>query len=112
MDNRIKKFLFDILESVESIDKYLGEKRDFSMYKSNKMLRRAVEREFEIIGEAMNRIENLDPTLQISSKKQIISMRNRVIHGYDKIDDEIIWGTIVRHLPILKEEISNLNIDV
>lgn len=108
MDNRIKKFLLDILESVESIDKYLGEKRDFSVYKSNKMLRRAVEREFEIIGEAMNRIDNLDSTLQISSKKQIISMRNRVIHGYDKIDNEIVWGTIVRHLPILKDELSQL----
>jgi uncharacterized protein with HEPN domain len=56
----------------------------------------------------MNRIDNLDSTLQISSKKQIISMRNRVIHGYDKIDDEIVWGTIVRHLPILKHELSHL----
>jgi uncharacterized protein with HEPN domain len=72
------------------------------------MLRRAVEREFEIIGEAMNRIDKIDSGIIISSKKQIISMRNRVIHGYDKIDDEIIWGTIVRHLPILKKEITNL----
>jgi len=72
------------------------------------MLRRAVEREFEIIGEAMNRIDKIDSEIIISSKKQIISMRNRVIHGYDKIDDEIIWGTIVRHLPILKKEITNL----
>jgi uncharacterized protein with HEPN domain len=74
----------------------------------DKMLRRAVEREFEIIGEAMNRIDNLDSAIEISSKKQIISMRNRVMHGYDKIDDEIVWGTIVRHLPILKKEISEL----
>ena len=44
----------------------------------------------------------------ISGKHQIISMRNRVIHGYDKIDDEIVWGTIVRHLPTLKTEIENL----
>jgi uncharacterized protein with HEPN domain len=72
------------------------------------MLRRAVEREFEIIGEAMYRIEKLDPTIDISSKKQIISMRNRVIHGYDKIDNEIIWGTIIKHLPQLKVEISKL----
>ena len=72
------------------------------------MLRRAIEREFEIIGEAMKRIENIDPTVNISSKKKIINMRNRVIHGYDKIDDELIWGTIVRHLPILKIEIVNL----
>jgi len=72
------------------------------------MLRRAVEREFEIIEEAMNRIEKLDPTINISSKRQIISMRNRVINGYDKIDNEIIWGTIVRHLPNLKIEINQL----
>jgi len=75
---------------------------------ANKMLRRAVEREFEIIGEAMSRIEKLDSTIEISSKRQIISMRNRVIHGYDKIDNEIVWGTIIRHLPNLKTEIDNL----
>jgi len=72
------------------------------------MLRRAVEREFEIIGEAMSRIEKLDSSLNISSKKLIFSMRNRVIHGYDKIDNEIIWGTIIRHLPTLKIQIEGL----
>ena len=76
---------------------------------ADKMLRRAVEREFEIIGEAMSRIEKLDSTIEISSKRQIISMRNRVIHEYDKIDNEIIWGTIVRHLPTLKLEIDKLS---
>ncbi len=108
MKIEIKKFLFDIHESIASIEQYLGDKRDFNVYMANKMLRRAVEREFEIIGEAMNRIEKLDPTINISSKRQIISMRNRVIHGYDKIDNEIIWGTIVRHLPNLKIEINQL----
>ena len=108
MEIEIKKYLFDIQESIDSIEKYLGEKRDFKVYSADKMLRRAIEREFEIIGEAMNRIEKLDPTLNISSKKKIINMHNRVIHGYDKIDDELIWGTIVRHLPLLKIEIGNL----
>lgn len=108
MDIEIKKFLFDIHESIASIEQYLGDKRDFNVYMSDKMLRRAIEREFEIIGEAMNRIEKLDSTISISSKRQIISMRNRVIHGYDKIDNEIIWGTIVRHLPTLKIEIDLL----
>jgi uncharacterized protein with HEPN domain len=56
----------------------------------------------------MSRIEKSDPSIEILSKRQIISMRNRVIHGYDKIDNEIIWGTIVRHLPILKQEITQL----
>lgn len=108
MENDIRKYLFDIKDSIDSIESYLGEKRDYNVYKSNKMLRRAIEREFEIIGEAMNRIEALDPKIGVTGKKQIISMRNRVIHGYDKIDNEIIWGTIVRHLPLLKSEIENL----
>jgi uncharacterized protein with HEPN domain len=56
----------------------------------------------------MSKIKKLDSTIVISSKRQIIDMRNRVIHVYDKIDDEIVWGTIVRHLPILKIEIANL----
>ena len=108
MDLEIKKYLFDIKEAIDSIDSYLGERRDFNIYNTDKMLRRAVEREFEIMGEAMNRIEKLNPTIHITHKKQIINMRNRVIHGYDKIDNEIIWGTIVRHLPNLKTEIYNL----
>jgi uncharacterized protein with HEPN domain len=81
MNSEIKKFLFDIRESIESIDIFLGDKWDFKVYKSDKMLRRAVERELEIIGEAMNRIGQLDPTIEISGKRQIISMRNRVIHS-------------------------------
>ncbi len=108
MEHKIKKFLFDIKESIKSIESYLGDKRDFNVYQSNKMLRRAIEREFEIIGEAMSRIEKLDNKINITTKKQIISMRNRVIHGYDKIDDAIIWGTIIKHLPILKNEIQDL----
>jgi len=108
METEVKKYLFDINESIDSIEKYLGGKRDFKVYMADKMLRRAVEREFEIIGEAMSRIEKLDSGINISSKKLIISMRNRVIHGYDRIDNEIIWGTILRHLPTLKIEIENL----
>lgn len=108
MNLEIKKYLFDIQESIDSIEKYLGDKRDFNSYVADKMLRRAVEREFEIIGEAMGRIEKLDSTINISGRKQIIGMRNRVIHGYDKIDNVIIWGTIVRHLPVIKIEIQEL----
>jgi len=112
MDNEIKKYLYDIQESVYSIenylDKHLNEQRIFFAYMENKMLRRAIEREFEIIGEAMNRILKLIPDIPISAKHQIIGMRNRVVHGYDKIDDEIVWGTIVRHLPILKQDIDSL----
>lgn len=109
MSLEMKKLLVDIQESIDSIENYLGKQRDFNVYIGNKMLRRAVEREFEIIGEAMHRLEKLDDTLQITNQRQIIGMRNRVIHGYDKIDNEIIWGVIVRYLPQLKIEIEQLN---
>lgn len=104
----MKKYLFDIQESIDSIQKYLGVQRDFKVYLANKIMRRAVEREFEIIGEAMSRIEKLDPTIEISAKQQIINMSNRVIHGYNKIDNEIVWCTIIRHLPTLKIEVNVL----
>lgn len=57
MDNKVRKFLFDINVSIHSIEDYLGDDRNFIAYENNKMLRRAVEREFEIIGEAMNKID-------------------------------------------------------
>ncbi len=108
MDDQVRKYLYDIGEAIASIFSYLGDKRDFSCYLGSKMLRRAVEREFEIIGEAMNRIDRVDPHIAISYKTQIISMRNRVIHGYDKIDDAIVWGAVVKYLPMLQEEIDSL----
>jgi uncharacterized protein with HEPN domain len=107
MEESINKYLFDILESIKSIETFLGENKSFYDYQQNKMLRRAIEREFEIIGEALNRLLSIDDSIQITSKFQIIGMRNRVIHGYDKVDDEIVWGTIIKHLPILKEEVIN-----
>ncbi len=70
MEIEVKKFLHDILESINSIESYLGDKRDFCLYQENKMLRRAVEREFEIIGEAMNRIIKIVPDINISSKQE------------------------------------------
>lgn len=108
MDSQIKKFLYDIEVSLDSIENYLGEKKSFLEYEKNKMLRRAIERELEIIGEAMTQVNKIEPDINISSKNQIIGMRNRVIHGYDKIDNGIIWGTIIRHLPVLKTEINKL----
>jgi uncharacterized protein with HEPN domain len=103
-----KKFLFDILESINSIEEYLKNNKDFNTYKENKMLRRAVERELEIIGEAVNNIDKISPDIAITSKRQMVNLRNRVIHGYDKTDDEIVWGILYRHLPLHKTEVSIL----
>ncbi|MGE0019297.1 MAG: DUF86 domain-containing protein [Draconibacterium sp.] len=107
MTDKTRKYLFDILEAVNSIENYILN-IDFIQYQKNKMVRRAVEREFEIIGEAMNAMLKADSSIKITSAERIIGMRNRVIHGYDKIDNGLVWGTIKKHLPILKEEVSEL----
>jgi len=92
MKREIKKYLFDIKVSIESIFDYLGQKRDFFEFQQNKLLRRAIERELEIIGEATNRILKFDKDIQIENARLIIDTRNWVIHGYDKVDDVVIWG--------------------
>lgn len=108
MQRKIQKYLLDIKESIDSIYDYLGAKRDFNEYKSNKLLRRGVERELEIIGEATNRILKLDDKIEISESRRIIDLRNWVIHGYDKVDDVIIWGIISRDIPKLKDQVDKL----
>jgi len=67
-----------------------------------------VERELEIIGEAMRKLLKISPELYIENARQIIDTRNWVIHGYDRVDDIIIWRIISKHLPKLKEEIEIL----
>lgn len=83
---------------------------DFFEYKEKLMLKRAVERDLEIIGEAINRIVKKDPTFEnkITDAKSIIGLRNQVIHAYDNISDENIWSILQIHLPKLKGEIEIL----
>lgn len=108
MQREVLKYLLDIQESINSIYDYLGDERDFSDYKSNKLLRRGIERELEIIGEATNRILKLDENIDISESRRIVDLRNWVIHGYDRVDDVIIWGVVSRDLIKLKEQIDKL----
>lgn len=108
MQREILKYLIDINESIDSIIDYLGIKRDFNEYKANKLLRRGVERELEIIGEATKRILNIDSNIEISDARRIVDLRNWVIHGYDKVDDVIIWGIISRDIPKLKNQVLEL----
>ncbi len=72
------------------------------------MLRKAVERELEIIGEATRRILDIEANFPISNAKQIIGTRNNIVHGYDKVDEAMIWSIVIRHLPVLKIEIADL----
>jgi uncharacterized protein with HEPN domain len=108
MQLEIQKYLYDIQVSIDSIYEYLGDKRDFNNYKTNKLLRRGIERELEIIGEAASRILKTDSNIKIDNARKIVDLRNWVIHGYDKIDDVIIWGIISKQLPLLKSQIDEL----
>lgn len=108
MQHKIAKYLFDVQESIKSIENYIGINKNFHEYSNNKQLRRSVERELEIIGEAINKLKKIDGTVEISFYKKIISLRNQISHSYDDIDDETIWGIVINHLPILKIEIENL----
>jgi len=71
-------------------------------------LKRAIERDLEIIGEAVNRILKRDAEFSLENAKRIIGLRNQIIHAYDSISDENIWAIIQKHLPILKNEIEGL----
>lgn len=108
MGRNILKYLYDMQQSILSIYEYLGDKRDFIVYENNKLLRRAVERELEIIGEAANHLLNLQPDIKIDNARKIVDLRNFVIHGYDKVDNVIIWGVISKDLPKLKEQVDYL----
>jgi uncharacterized protein with HEPN domain len=101
-------YLFDVLNSIDSIFEYLGQERNFNEYESNKLLRRAVERELEIVGEAINRILKINANIEISNTRRIVDLRNLVIHAYDSVDNVIIWGIIHKDLPLLKTQITTL----
>lgn len=90
MQHSVEMYLLDISNSIDSINEYLGSERNFKIYESNKLLRRAVERELEIIGETVNRILKVDPKIDISNSRRIVNLRNWVIHAYDNVDNGII----------------------
>lgn len=108
MEDEIKKYLFDILTCISSIDEHLQRKRDYNLYLTNKTIRRAVERELEIIGEAMSRLLNQKPDIAISYARIIVDLRNKVIHAYDAVNNDSIWKIIVKDIPILKTEVEVL----
>lgn len=109
MDSEIKTWLYDILQSIEEIDNYFeGKPKRFEDYTYDIKTKRACERDFEIIGEAVNRILKKDVNFYIENAQKIIGTRNRIAHGYDKISDDLIWSIIINHLPKLKLEIITL----
>ena len=104
-----KKLLLDVREAGESILQHTAGK-SFAEYSADRFFRRAVEREFEIIGEALNRIDRLDSATaaRISELRRVVDFRNRIIDGYDSVDDTVVWGIVEKHLPVLVKEVIDL----
>jgi len=104
-----KKILEDIrLAGAHILDFTAG--ATFDDYIDNKMLRFAVERQFEIIGEALNRLSRIDQDTvsKITRSQRIISFRNILIHGYDIVDNTVVWDVIQQDLPNLEKQVQGL----
>jgi uncharacterized protein with HEPN domain len=106
---RTKKYLEDIRMACEGISQFVTGKT-VGDYEKDLMLRSAVERQFIIIGEALNQLayEDRDTAERITDFREIIGFRNVLVHGYDVADDTVVWDTITKDLPILEKEIVKL----
>jgi uncharacterized protein with HEPN domain len=104
-----KKLLEDIRQASERILEFT-ENRTSSDYASDAMLRSGVERQFEIIGGALNRLAKFEPDVanQISRYKRIVSFRNILIHGYDIVEDHVVWDVVINDLPLLYRQVQTL----
>ena len=109
MDEKLKKWLYYVLKSIEEIEDYASQaNRNFIRFKENKMMKRAIERNLEILGEAVNRILQVDESIEITDARKIVGLRNNIIHSYETVSDEIIWSIFIKHIPKLKKEITKL----
>src|SRR5688572_12410131 len=107
MELEIKTWLYDIFNAIEEIESFI-DPQNFSSFQADLKTKRAVERNIEIIGEAMNRILDKDDSVRLSNARRIVDTRNRIIHGYDSVSEDILWNIIIQHLPILKQEVQTL----
>ena len=112
MDSYVRDLLSDIVRSIDEIHEFSNGLtiEDFKLYLSNKMMRRAIERDLIIIGEAMHDIVKVDHTrvMRIKNSRRVIELRNDVVHSYDDLANEKIWNFIWKELPYLRKEVSHI----
>lgn len=102
-----KKYLYDMQQAATLLIDFTSEK-SFDDYRGDPMLKSAVERQFEIIGEALAKLAKLDQALatRLTDHKRIIAFRNILIHGYADVDDRLVWDVVETKLPVLRQEID------
>lgn len=105
----VRKYLFDMAEAAGLIEQFVAGK-SFEDYADGALLRSAVERQFGIVGEALNRALQLDPALEqrITHARRVVAFRSRLIHGYAAVSHETVWGAIETSLPVLVQELRGL----
>ncbi|MBX2899015.1 MAG: DUF86 domain-containing protein [Cyclobacteriaceae bacterium] len=106
MTEKEKKFLSDIVNSIDLIESFTKDLKSFKDYQKDLKTKGAVERHLGIIGEALNKFLKESEMNDLKNASQIISLRNRLIHSYDTVDDSIIWSILTRHLGPLKDEVK------
>jgi uncharacterized protein with HEPN domain len=104
----IKKYLEDILLSINAIEIHIQQVSTLEEYENNITVTDAVERRLAIIGEALHQINRIDKQIQITKKIKIISLRHVLIHAYVLIENATIWNIIFKHLPVLKAEVTGI----
>jgi uncharacterized protein with HEPN domain len=107
MTEQAKKYLVDILSAIEKIESFVEPVRSFNEYQHDLKTQSAVERQLAIMGEAVNKFDRQFPDHPIKQAGKIISVRNRLIHAYDNIDNSIIWAIVQNHIKALKQEIRD-----
>ena len=105
MDNKEKKLLQDIFNCISNIENYMSSKDKFEIYNNDLMLQDAVERNLITIGEALNSLLKINSEIPISNSRRIVDARNKLTHGYDEIENVMIWSILMIHLPVLKKEV-------
>lgn len=109
MDRKLRKYLSDILSSIMEIESFMiGRTKEYATFCNDILFRRAVERNIEIMGEAMNQVLKINPQIPITSARKVVDTRNFVIHAYDSLKPDILWGIVINHIPLLKSEIEAL----
>lgn len=109
MDRKRKKYLSDILSSIHEIELFMEDRpKEYATFCNDILFRRGIERNMEIMGEAMNQVLKIDPNIPITAARKIVDTRNFVIHAYDSLKPDILWGIVINHIPLLKQEVENL----
>jgi uncharacterized protein with HEPN domain len=112
MERDPRAYLWDVQQAANAIEQFTAG-LDAVGYEENALVRAAVERQFEIIGEALNQLSKVAPDLarQVPSIRQIIGFRNLLIHGYAAIDHGRVWHIAQTSLPPLCETVRALLAD-